>query len=187
MRSSILTVIALSLWAASLATGFALWMDYDSKPGEAAIPRKVTIAEDASRYRILFFAHPLCPCTRASRRELERVLAEFDQVQATVVFCKPSDAVGPDWNPDNFVSSATAGLQVQWDDGGVEAKRFGVTTSGHVLLFHPDGSLLFSGGITRARGYEGESSSSEALRARLMGKTRELYSAPVFGCPLLDS
>ena len=36
-----------------------------------------------------------------------------------------------------------------WDDaGGKLAQRFGVLTSGHVLLYDTDGRLLYSGGIT---------------------------------------
>lgn len=133
---------------------------------------------------MVMFAHPHCPCTRASLKELERIAAEFPEASTTVFFCKPSGTTGKEWEHASL-SLRTADL-LKWDDGCTEAKRAGVTTSGHLLLFHPDGTVLFSGGITRARGYQGESTGSEALRSRLLGETRELKHSPVFGCPLYD-
>jgi len=187
MRSR-LTAIAVCLWAAGLAAGFAAWMDYDTTPGQSALAtasvQEANWVQNSPRYRLVMFAHPHCPCTQASLTELERIAAEFQVASTMVYFCKPSDASGEEWEPTN-VSVRMADL-AKWDDGCKEAKRAGATTSGHLLLFHPDGTLLFSGGITRARGYAGESVGSEAVRSRLLGQTRELKNSPVFGCPLYD-
>jgi hypothetical protein len=70
------------------------------------------------------------------------------------------------------------------DDRGVEAERFGTSTSGQTLLYSADGRLLFSGGITGSRGHAGDNEGRDGLVALLTragsGRTR----ASVFGCPL---
>jgi len=185
MRSR-LTALAVCLWAAGLAGGFAAWMEYDTTPGASAKVHGTIQESETARFRLVMFAHPHCPCTRAGLEELERIAGDFPQTETTVFFCKPTDAIGPEWDaaksPADFVQ-----VQSKWDDGCLEAKRCGATTSGHLLLFHPDGTLVFSGGITRARGYVGESIGSQAIRLRLQGETRELQHTAVFGCPLHDS
>jgi hypothetical protein len=76
------------------------------------------------------------------------------------------------------------GVQAGCDEDGVLAKQFGASTSGHVLLYHADGRLLFSGGITNARGHAGSSAGLEAILSLLNRGTAEQADAPVFGCPL---
>ena len=56
-------------------------------------------------------------------------------------------------------------------------------TSGHALLFDRDGHLLFSGGITPARGHEGDNFGASAIAARLAGRPAPAET-PVFGCPI---
>jgi len=66
-----------------------------------------------------------------------------------------------------------------------------------VLLYDAAGALRFSGGITAARGHEGDSmgaaailsllsAASPAVTAALAPEARQtaLRAAPVFGCPL---
>jgi len=70
------------------------------------------------------------------------------------------------------------------DDDGLEATRFGVITSGQTVLYDPSGALLFSGGITGARGHAGDNAGRASLVSLLnQGKT-DLSSTSVFGCPL---
>ena len=73
-----------------------------------------------------------------------------------------------------------------WDDRpGAEMRRFGVTTSGHVLLFDPMGKLMFSGGITPARGHEGDCYGRASLIGLILGKPGNDRRPPVFGCPVV--
>ena len=58
-----------------------------------------------------------------------------------------------------------------------------MATSGHALLFDRDGRLLFRGGITPARGHEGDNFGASAIAARLAGRPARA-EAPVFGCPI---
>jgi hypothetical protein len=73
------------------------------------------------------------------------------------------------------------------DDGGVEARRFGVKTSGTVLLYSALGRLLFHGGITGSRGHEGDNYGITRLAAALRGgagDTAVPVVSRVFGCAL---
>ena len=70
------------------------------------------------------------------------------------------------------------------DASGVEAARFGAGTSGAVLLYSSDGTLLFAGGITPARGHQGDSFGRQRLLALLDGAAADRRDAPVFGCAL---
>jgi hypothetical protein len=79
---------------------------------------------------------------------------------------------------------ALAGVEVRVDPDGIEAKRFHVRTSGHVVLYGCDGRLRFSGGITGSRGHSGDSEGRQSVLACLRNEQTAQRSAPVYGCPL---
>jgi hypothetical protein len=131
-------------------------------------------------------AHPHCPCTRASLGELARLMAQAQgRVTAYVLFVKPSDF--PDgWEKTDLLTSASAipGVTVVRDDEGVEAGRFRAATSGQTMLYDAGGKLLFSGGITSARGHEGDNAGRAAIVSLLTTDEAGQGGTPVFGCPL---
>jgi hypothetical protein len=67
------------------------------------------------------------------------------------------------------------------------ARQFHATTSGQTLLYSPAGSLMFSGGITAARGHEGDNVGESTIVALLTGKPTDVVRTPVFGCPIVES
>ena len=78
--------------------------------------------------------------------------------------CEPSGA--PDgWADSDIARDAAAipGVLTFRDEDGDEARRFGAATSGHVMLYDAAGRLHFSGGITPARGHEGDSLGRDAV------------------------
>ena len=77
-----------------------------------------------------------------------------------------------------------AGAQRLIDDGGVIEDAFGAHTSGQTLVYSAAGELLFSGGVTRARGHTGENAGIAAIAAILEGAESEKRSSHVFGCEL---
>ena len=79
------------------------------------------------------------------------------------------------------------GMKIWHDGGGAIAQRFRVLTSGHVLLYEPGGRLLYSGGITAARGHRGDNFGRSAIVAAILERPRDHGSMPVFGCPLFES
>ncbi len=78
------------------------------------------------------------------------------------------------------------GLTVCYDDGASLSRRFGVLTSGHVLVYDQSGRLRYSGGITPARGHRGENFGRNAVLAALGGERAECPGVPPFGCPLFE-
>jgi hypothetical protein len=79
--------------------------------------------------------------------------------------------------------AAISNVDLRVDDGGAIARSFGALTSGEVLLYDARGALRFAGGITAARGHEGDSEGRDALEASIRGATGQARAA-VFGCSL---
>ncbi|HEY2028062.1 MAG TPA: RedB protein [Myxococcales bacterium] len=153
------------------------------------------------RATLILFGHPQCPCTRATVAELARLMDRYgDRLDAWVLFATPSGAAkdfsrsdlssihkSDVWSTDNsdLWSSAERipGVHVLRDEAGSEAARFGAATSGTIALYR-DGKLLFHGGITPARGHEGDSFGKERLISLLTTGKADRDDAPVFGCSL---
>ncbi|EDY18156.1 conserved hypothetical protein [Chthoniobacter flavus Ellin428] len=149
-------------------------------------PTDSTVALDHFHATLLMFAHPKCPCTRASLEELNRLLTHCQgQVTTHILFFTPEDAA-TDWTQTGLWQSARAipGLRVEADLGGRQAARFGAETSGYVVLYDPRGELLFHGGVTAARGHAGDNTGETAIAALLGARQAETERTPVFGCTL---
>jgi len=179
------------VWVLTLVPGFALLWAYKMRPGEAdgapdVWPAGTRIARNRDRATLVLFAHPQCPCTRASLAELARLMARFDdRVGANVVFLRPSDVSG-DWDSSDLWRRASAipGVTIVRDDDGVEAARFRASTSGATVLYDVRGRLLFTGGLTSARGHEGDSAGLDRIKSLLRTGKADRFDAPVFGCSL---
>jgi hypothetical protein len=167
---------------------------YESTPGAVGIrrprwPQGSRIHPDPRRANLVLMAHPRCPCTRASFDELERIAARCrDSVAIHVVFFKPGGEAGG-WGGTELHRRAAAipGVRVLDDPDGIEAVRFGAATSGHALLYDQAGQLLFSGGLTAARGQAGANRASEAVVDLLSGVSTAPADALVFGCPIRET
>ena len=184
---------AFALWSIAVATGTAMMWNYANKAGnegKASLrwPNESQIPRSRNHPTLVMFAHPRCPCTRASIGELAVLMARcHGKVDAQVLFFKPTGS-SENWARTDQWRSAQAipDVLVRCDDGGTEARRFHVETSGHVLLYSMDDSLLFSGGVTSSRGHAGDNVGRDAITALLNGQLSKLTKAPVFGCSLLD-
>jgi hypothetical protein len=108
------------------------------------------------------------------------------RVTACVLFFKPKNSA-EDWALTDTWQSALSipGVVVAEDEDGVEANRFGAETSGSAVLYDAAGRLLFSGGITAARGERGANDGTRAILA-LLEKSPAPGKTPVFGCPIFD-
>jgi hypothetical protein len=183
---------AIALWVAALGVGFAVLLRYEATPGAGGGPPVRWPAGSAmERPRdlptLLMFAHPQCVCTRASLTELERLKRRFEgRLAVYVVFLRPSEA-SDEWDRSDLWDRAAAmpGVTAVRDMDGVEAVRFGAATSGHTLVYDARGRLQFSGGLTAARGREGEAPGARRIVALLTtGKAEGAAASPVFGCAL---
>lgn len=186
--------LGLTLWIGGVVFASFGLMRYATAAGEVGAPPElwpessaVVRASDAPT--LLLFVHPRCPCTRASLGELEALLAAAPQpLRTQVVFHRP-DGVPDGWEQSDLWDRAAAmsGVLLCADESGVEARRFGVRTSGHALFYDAAGRLQFSGGITRARGHAGESAGGAALQALVQNRVPGLHEAAVFGCGLFET
>jgi hypothetical protein len=181
------------IWLALVSIGMGVLLVHDYTPGTdvrvpGIWPSQSKIPHASGQPTLVMFAHPHCPCTRASIGELMVLMTRCqNKVQASVVFLRPKGS-GEDWLHTDLWRSAAAipGVTVRADDEGQEARRFHVTTSGHVVLYDVDGKLLFSGGITFARGHSGDNAGRAAIRAWVHHEMAAAPETPVFGCSLLD-
>ena len=70
-------------------------------------------------------------------------------------------------------------------DDGREARLFGAATSGQTMVYGRNGHLLFSGGITAARGHYGDNAGASAIGALLEQPTPQSgRKTAVYGCAL---
>ena len=191
-RLPIRIVLCLS-WLLAVAAGLFGMARYERTPGSTATtprhwPADIGITLDSSRATLLIFAHPKCPCTRASIGELNRLLTHCrGEVSPHIMFFTPENAT-PDWTQTSLWQSAQAipGVIVESDPGGKLAKRFGAETSGYVVLYDAQGELLFHGGITAERGHAGDNAGESAIVALLSAHKPSTQNTPVFGCALLN-
>jgi hypothetical protein len=177
------------LWCAAVAWGFDKLWRYASEPGPTAEspsqwPHDSIIPPPSGRPTLLMFAHPKCPCTRASIEELAQIMTQCQgRLSAYVLFPKPAGADG-DWEQTSLFTAAQAvpGVQVETDVDCREARRFAAKTSGFVLLYGGDGRLLFQGGITKSRGHSGDNPGRSAVVEWVIEGKSAMNRCGVFGC-----
>jgi hypothetical protein len=183
---------AVAVWLTAAVAGLWVLWSYENTPGDAATsgqrwPVETPIARALDRPTLILLAHPQCTCTRASLAELAEVLGRARMTPKTyVLFLKPSQFFDG-WEKTDLWRTAAAlpNVTVLRDDDGVEAARFGAVTSGQTLLYDAAGELVFSGGVTGARGHAGDNAGRAALIALLDRKTPARRATSVFGCSLL--
>jgi hypothetical protein len=183
------------LWVLAAGFGMHVLMVHKGKPGAAGQtpeiwPRNDSVALSEQAPSLLMFAHPKCPCTRASIEELGRLTAQAkSKFNAAVVFWEPEDPVEAWTNtPTIRLARSIPGVHVRWDRGGRLARRFGVETSGHTVVYRTNGRLLFSGGIAGARGHSGENAGFNTVLNQLnQGPGANVEArTKVFGCALCE-
>ena len=180
---------AVLIWPVLMLPGFAAVEWYATAPGRladppASWPAAAGVERNHPNYTVVMLAHPWCPCTRASLRELGRLMAQIDgHAEAIVLFADPE---GTDWNGTGLWSLAEGipGARVLADRDGALADTFGAYTSGQVVVYDRDDALVFNGGITRARGHDGDNQGRMAIAEIVLDGSAATATADVFGCEL---
>jgi hypothetical protein len=180
------------VWLAIVASGSAVLMVYSYTPGQKdgsaskMWPTASHLSRGGDLPTLIMFAHPKCPCTRASISELAELMARCQgQVNAQVVFFRPA-GVEKTWAQTDLWQSASVipGVSVKEDEDGREARMFSAETSGRVVLYDAGGRLIFSGGITAARGHSGDNDGRSAIVELLAHRKPLKDSTPTFGCSI---
>jgi len=182
-----------SIWLGAVSFGVGFLTEYEYTPGKATSipsewPLQSKLQRTAGQPTLVMFAHPDCPCTRASIGELAVLMTHCqNRVKAYVVFLYPKGS-SDNWLHTDLWRSAESipGVDVQADEDGNEAGNFQATTSGQVVLYDAVGNLLFRGGITSSRGHYGDSAGLSDIIRLLHHEAACTQETPVFGCSLID-
>ncbi len=194
-RGKTIGLIILSMvWLILVASLTVGMINYANSPGKGPNPPKkwpkniqLALFEDQST--IMLFAHPHCPCTKATLGELEKIMARCQrQVSSYVILIWPK-GTGSDWVETEIkeMASNIPDVEVIIDSAGQLTHAFNCETSGSTLLYNQSGTLIFYGGITPARGHMGDNVGRDAIEDFLHGRDIFKNTSPVFGCGLLDS
>ncbi|MBY0547542.1 MAG: hypothetical protein K2W95_09635 [Candidatus Obscuribacterales bacterium] len=190
--------VLIGIWLLCVCLAWTGLLIYERTPGEVATatcswPAASKLQRAAGGYSLVMFAHPRCPCTRASLIELEKIISSVQdrRLRTYVVFFAP-DAKDATWLESDIVETASKmnGVTVVKDLGGTETQRFGAVTSGHLKMYDAGGVLRYSGGITAERGHQGDNAGEDAVIALLRPESPAdarvaALSGPVFGCRIL--
>ena len=199
--------IAVIAWLLFVAVGLGCLLIYANQPGQRGEPvvnwpEGMEVGLSKSKSTLLLFAHPRCPCTRATLDELAWIMTRCgSNVECQVHFVQPAGKSGQWMQSDIWeTASSIPGVTVWADREGQLTKQFGAKTSGHAMLYDSYGRLRFEGGITPSRGHRGSNSGRQeiiriantrqpkALIAHVNqpGNTDDVAteSTCVFGCPL---
>ena len=191
-RDTLPTLLLIS-WAALLVGWLGYLQYYAVTPGvgdhaDVRWPAGTSLRVTPGRPALVVFLHPACPCSPVSLAEYGRLAERLgDRADLRAVFVRPP-GVPPGWERTALWSACAVlpRVTVVLDEGGQEARRFGVATSGCTLLYDERGRLVFSGGITPGRGHAGQSAGSAAIVRWFESADAPAAATPVFGCPLLE-
>jgi hypothetical protein len=191
MRSRILLAGVGLLWVVLIGAGGSRLLNYENAPGAPPDsprewPSASRITRSHDRFALVMLAHPDCPCTRASLAELEVLMAKLQgKMDAFVVFSKPETSAEEIYRSELWKkASVIPGVTAIYDAGGGETKNFGGRISGQAALYNHLGRLVFTGGITAARGHQGDNAGVDAVIARVRGEVTERSHTAAFGCAL---
>ena len=160
--------LALVLWVGLIAGGYAWLLRYsfggaNTATAPATIPSGLA-PTGAQRPQLFLALHPRCPCSRSTVRELAKILTRAPQASdVTVLMYRPqkeSDA----WLQGALREDCQRmNCWICPDPDGLLAASLGNLTSGGVVLYDASGRLRYQGGITGARGHEGDNAGELAV------------------------
>ena len=192
-RRVVLTAVGTALWCGALLLALGRMWTYSMAPGAASSvpqhwPGSSLVTHSSTRATLIMFLHPRCTCSDASLIELaadrKRSSRRSCPVGADPRASRCAGGLGR--HVDRRARAPLPNATIVLDRSGAEARRFGVTTSGHVVVYDAARTLQFSGGITGARGHVGDNEGLRSVVAVLRGDPTSRHTHPTLGCGLLD-
>jgi hypothetical protein len=177
-----------AVWLILAASGALALVCYGGTPGRTAEPPQRWPRDSGAlprdRYTLLMALHPQRSCSHASLEQLSRLVAQSGDRAAVHLLLVPPGGLPAGWEKTRLWEAAAKipSLRLWSHPGGIEAGRFRASVSGQEVLYSPAGRLVFSGGITAARGHTGDNARSDAVLALSKQKHEEgLDSTPLLG------
>jgi len=190
-RTTFIPLVVFVVWILGAGIGVHALLRYAYTEGTPAKPPSRWPANSRiprnEGFQLIVFAHPECPCSRATLRELAIIVGHSrKQLDVHICFYAPG-SMREEWRTSDLWSDASSipGVKTFEDMDGRESRKFGAATSGEALLYDAPGRLLFEGGITASRGHSGSNDGSDAVVDILEGRTPKVRNTAVFGCSLL--
>lgn len=186
-----LLVVAYVVWIGMLFIGHLVLFEYELTPSPLANTKRIFphlsgVQLAHGRQNLVLFLHPACPCSVATVDEFHELMREGEKDSVgTVIFYMPPEMEG-EWSVAPIIQSVKRirNVSVEYDTDGSLAQTFGVTTSGHVLIYDGRGVLQFTGGITGSRGHSGDNHYLELAKQCILARKAKYTTTPVFGCSL---
>jgi len=177
-----------ALWTAGLLVvlaAFTMWAAREEQRASAKSrnwPEGAPLTLDPARVTLLVFVHPQCRGTEATLQTLAHVMARCAGHANVTIMMYEDPALLAHWkgSPTQSEAESIPGASVREDHMGEAASFFDVKTSGTALVFAPDGTLLYRGGITPGLGQVGD---GEVLQKWLL-EGQGVRHEPVFGASL---
>lgn len=112
----------------------------------ASLEQIITV--DHNRPTLVMFAHPLCPCTRATLQELQSMSKQLHgMLDIHILFYEPENisSMSDIWEASDLkkLASTLPDVSLHKDVDGRLATHFGAYTSGQVVLYGTDARLRF--------------------------------------------
>ncbi|MAT16933.1 MAG: hypothetical protein CMJ46_16860 [Planctomyces sp.] len=189
-----MTALLVTIWIIGVGLALRPLWKYEMTPGADNAraehwPVDSGLVLQGDKPTLILFAHPRCPCTRATMEELARLMANCsDRLHAEVHFYLPQDA-NDEWRMSDLWKAVQQipGVAIHEDINGEEASRFGAISSGSTFLYSRAGDLVFAGGITSSRGHAGSNKGRQAIEEYVLNGKVIQSNSYVFGCPILTS
>jgi hypothetical protein len=180
-----------ALWMVGMAVSVIKLQKYAYTPSAPALggvrtwPAGSRLWQTVNAKTLVVFAHPYCPCTRATLEQLQRILARCRKTPNThLVFISAGGAAAIG---ETLWQDARRIPGVQVVASGSEAALFQARTSGQTFVFDEAGTLMFAGGITAGRGHAGDNPGARAVLSLLNAEKSSYRHTSVFGCALFTN
>lgn len=174
--------LILTLWVVAIILIYYFHLNYHFKGNIQSLNNKNEILNDIlqnhntiksnyeenEKWKIILFAHPECPCTLASIRELKNLAVKYN-FEPLVVFSELKNienslkVIGNELN-DNKTIVKKLKITSIIDENNEIIKKHNFQTSGFTLLFDNYYNLIYTGGVTPYRGHIGESDLHKYLK-----------------------
>ena len=134
-------------------------------------------------HSVYLFINPACPCSRSSQINFERLrVSNRDWNFYLVVVQRENYRASEIPGSLPFFDATTEATVV--NDPGEISESLAAHTSGQVIVVDDQMQILFNGGITPARGHQGDCRGMLLVQQILRGESRSVEKSPVFGCAL---